>query len=152
MGFSVPSTLPAAPPYGLPPNVIRASYALNLIQTDAFQFASSRRKVCNLFTIDPLPGGGASTRVAEFAFYPLASSNGILQIAFYGAAMDLEVVSITDSVSVTITATAADVYTGQLTGLSAATQLIRILVTDNGGGSLTALFIFEASLTAGQLP
>lgn len=60
MGFSVPNTLPLLPAYGLPPNVIRASYALNLIQTDAFQFATSRRKVANLFTISPLPAGWRS--------------------------------------------------------------------------------------------
>ena len=53
MPFTVPNTLPALPAYGLPPNVIRASYALNLIQTDAFQFATSRRKVVNLFQVSP---------------------------------------------------------------------------------------------------
>jgi hypothetical protein len=152
MGFSVPSNLPAAPPYGLPPNVIRASYALNLIQTDAFQFATSRRKVCNLFTIAPLPGGGSEARVAEFIFYPLPTANGTLEIAFYGEAVELKVASLTDGLDVTISAGSPDVYSGQLTGLSNVPQLLRILVTDRGGGSLIALFIFEASLTAAELP
>jgi len=152
MGFSVPTILPDAPPYGLPPNVIRASYALNLVQTDAFQFATSRRKVANLFTIAPLPGGGSEERVAEFIFYPLPTSNGTLEIAFYGEAVDLKVASLTAGLDVTISATSPEIYTGQLTGLSAVPQLMRVYVTDTGGGSLTGLFIFEASLTAADLP
>jgi hypothetical protein len=151
MGFSVPNTLPDPPAYGLPPNVIRASYALNLIQTDAFQFATSRRKVCNLFTISPLPAG-SEQRVAEFLFYPLGTSAGSLEIVLYGADVDVKITSITSAVNVTIAATAADVYTGTLTGLSSVPQLMRIAVTDQGSGYLIGLFMFESSLTAGDLP
>lgn len=157
MGFSVPTSLPPAPAYGLPPNVIRALYALNLIQSDAFQFATSRRKVCNLFTIAPVPGGGVETRVAEFIFYPLATANGTLEIRFYGELLELRVTSLTDGLDVLIAAPTLDVYSGQLTGLSNVPQLLRIAVTDTGGGtlpngSLIALFIHEAPLDAGQLP
>lgn len=152
MGFSVPTTLPAAPAYGLPPNVIRASYALNLIQSDAFQFATSRRRILNLFTIAPLPGGGSPIVVADCYYLPLPSANGDLRVIFYAEAVDVEVVSVTSAVSVTISATSPDVYTGTLSGLTAADQHLRIYVTDTGGGSLIALFLFEASLTAGQLP
>jgi len=152
VGFSVPSILPAVPPYGLPPNVIRASYALNLIQTDAFQFATSRRKVLNLFLLAPLPGGGSPITVADCYHLPLATANGDLQIIFYGEAVDVEVVSLTSVVNTTISATSPDIYTGTLSGLGTAPQHLRIYVTDRGGGSLIALFIFEASLTAGQLP
>ncbi len=151
MGFSVPSILPDTPAYGLPPNVIRASYALNLIKTDAFQFATSRRKVCNLFTISPLPAG-SEQRVAEFLFYPLGTSAGSLEIVLYGADVDVKITSITSAVNVTIAATAADVYTGTLTGLSSVPQLMRIAVTDQGSGYLIGLFMFESSLTAGDLP
>jgi len=157
MGFSVPSTLPTAPLYGLPPNVIRADYARNLVQTDAFQFATSRRNVCNLFTIAPVPGGGFETIVAEFIFYPLPTANGTLQIRFYGELLELRVTSLTDGLDVLISAPTLDVYSGQLTGLSNVPQLLQIAVTDTGGGtlpngSLIGLFIFEASLTAAQLP
>ena len=151
MGFSVPSTLPATPAYGLPPNVIRASYALNLIQTDAFQFATSRRKVCNLFTISPLPAG-SEQRVAEFLYYPLPNSAGSLEIVLYGADVDVKITSITSAVDVTIAAYAADVYTGTLTGLTSVPQLMRIAVTDRGSGYLIGLFMYESSLTAGDLP
>ena len=152
MGFSVPVTTPPPPAYGLPPNVIRASYALNLIQTDAFQFATSRRKVANLFNIDPLPGGGVETIVARFAYYPLPTANGDLLFAFVGANVDLKVKSLTAGLNVVVTAGAFDLYTGTLSGLTAATQQLEVLVTDRGAGSLAALFLFEASLTAGQLP
>ena len=151
MGFSVPSTLPALPPYGLPPNVIRASYALNLIQTDAFQFATSRRKICNLFQISPLPAG-SEVRVAEFIFYPLPTSSGDLHIVLYGAHVDVKVTSITAGVDVTIAAHSDDVYTGTLTGLGTIPQLMRVAVTDRGSGYLVGLFMHEASLSAGQLP
>lgn len=151
MGFSVPSTLPALPPYGLPPNVIRASYALNLIQTDAFQFATSRRKVANLFQISPLPAG-SEVRVAEFFYYPLPTSIGDLRIVLYGANVDVKVTSITAGVNVTIAASTDDVYTGTLTGLGTLPQLIQVAVTDQGSGYLVGLFMYEASLPAGLLP
>lgn len=151
MPFSVPNTLPALPAYGLPPNVIRASYALNLIQTDAFQFATSRRKVVNLFQISPLPAG-LEVRVAEFFFYPLPTSSGDLEIVLYGESVDVKISSVTSGVDVTIAATAADVYTGTLTGLTSAAQLMQVRVTDNGSGYLVGLFAYESSLTAGQLP
>ena len=151
MGFSVPSTLPPLPAYGLPPNVIRASYALNLIQSDAFQFATSRRKVCNLFQISPLPAG-SEVRVAEFLYYPLPTSIGDLHIVLYGAHVDVKVTSITAGVNVTIAAGSDDVYTGTLTGLGTLPQLIRVAVTDRGNGYLVGLFMYEASLPAGLLP
>lgn len=151
MAFTVPNTLPALPAYGLPPNVIRASYALNLIQSDAFLFATSRRKVANLFTISPLPAG-SQVRVAEFFYYPLSTSSGDLQIVFYGAAVDVKISSVTSAVDVTISATAADVYSGTLTGLSTVPQSIRVEVTDSGSGYLVGLFCYEDSLSAGQLP
>lgn len=152
MGFSVPTTLPAAPAYGLPPNVIRASYALNLIQSDAFQFATSRRRVLNLFTIAPLPGGGSPIVVADCYYLPLPAANGDLRVIFYAEAVDVEIYSPTSGVSVTISATSPDVYTGTLSGLTAGEQNLRLYVKDTGGGSLIALFLFEASLTAAQLP
>ena len=152
MGFSVPSTLPVTPAYGLPPNVIRASYALNLIQTDAFQFATSRRRVLNLFLLAPLPGGGSAARVADCYHLPLPTANGDLQIIFYGESVDVEVQSLTSSVTTTISAGSPDIYTGTLSGLGTAPQHLRVYVTDRGGGSIIALFIFEASLTAAQLP
>ena len=151
MGFNVPATLPPAPAYGLPPNVIRASYALNLIQTDAFQFATSRRKVCNLFLISPLPAG-AEARVAEFVYYPLGTSTGSLEIVVYGEAVDVKISSLTSSVDVTIAVSAPDVYTGTLTGLTSVPQLMRIAVTDRGSGYIVGLFMYESSLTAGDLP
>jgi hypothetical protein len=151
MGFSVPSTLPPLPVYGLPPNVIRASYALNLIQTDAYQFATSRRKVANLFTISPLPAG-SEARVAEFLFYPLPTATGSLEIVVYGEAVDVKISSLTSAVDVVISASTADVYTGTLTGLTNFPQLMRIAVTDRGSGYLVGLFIYESSLTAGDLP
>ena len=152
MGFSVPSTLPATPAYGLPPNVIRASYALNLIQTDAFQFATSRRKVCNLFTISPLPAG-SEQRVAEFIYYPLPNSAGSLEIVLYSEAVDVKITSITSAVDVTLGGGGpADVHTGTLTGLTSFPQLMRIAVTDRGSGYLIGLFMYESSLTAGDLP
>jgi hypothetical protein len=151
MAFTVPATLPAAPPYGLPPNVIRASYALNLIQTDAFQFATSRRKVCNLFQISPLPAGSFQ-RVAEFIFYPLPTANGSLEIVVYGESMDVRISNLTAGGNVTIPVGVADVYTGTLTGITSAATLIRVAVTDRGSGYLIGLFMFESSLTAGDLP
>ena len=151
MGFDVPRYLPPAPPYGLPPNVIRASYALNLIQTDAFQFATSRRKVCNLFTISPLPAG-AEARVAEFLFYPLPNATGSLEIVLYGAAVEVKITSLTSSVDVTIGGGGADVFTGTLTGLTSVPQLMQIAVTDQGSGYIVGLFMYETSLTAGDLP
>ena len=151
MGFSVPSTLPALPSYGLPPNVIRASYALNLIQSDAFQFATSRRKVANLFTISPLPAG-SEARVAEFFYYPLPTSIGDLQTVLYGSRVVVKVLSITAGVDVEITTGADDVYTGTLTGLGTLPQLIRVAVTDRGSGYLVGLFLYEASLPAYLLP
>lgn len=151
MAFTVPNTLPALPAYGLPPNVIRASYALNLIQTDAFQFATSRRKVCNLFQISPLPAG-SEVRVAEFFYYPLPTSTGSLEIVLYGESVDVKITSITTAVDVTIAATAPDVYTGTLTGLTSSAQLMRVAVTDRGSGYLVGLFAYESSLTAGDLP
>ena len=152
MGFYVESSLPPAPPYGLPPNVIRASYAFNLIVTDAFQFATSRRKVCNLFTISPLPGAGSETLVAEFIFYPLPTANGTMEIMFFGQDVRVRVASLTDGVDVSITGFAAGAYTGFLTGLSNDPQLLQIFVEDQDHGYLAALFICEASLDAGQLP
>ena len=151
MGFNVPATLPPTPAYGLPPNVIRASYALNLIQTDAFQFATSRRKVCNLFTISPLPAG-AEARVAEFIYYPLGTSTGSLEIVLYGADVDVKITSITSAVNVTIVGGPADVYTGTLIGLTSVPQLMRVAVTDRGSGYIGGLFIYESSLTRGELP
>lgn len=151
MGFSVPNTLPLLPAYGLPPNVIRASYALNLIQTDAFQFATSRRKVANLFTISPLPAG-VEKRVAEFFYYPLPTSSGDLQIVLYGASVDVKVISQTAGVDVTISAASDDVYSGTLTGLGTAAQLMQVKVTDQGSGYLGGLFLYEDSLSVGQLP
>lgn len=151
MAFTVPNTLPASPPYGLPPNVIRASYALNLIQTDAFQFATSRRKVLNLFQISPLPAG-SEARVAEFLFYPLGNSTGSLEIVLYGEAVDVKVVSLTSAVDVVIAATTSDVYAGTLTGLTSFAQIMQIKVTDRGSGYIVGLFIYESSLTAGDLP
>ena len=152
MGFSVPATLPATPAYGLPPNVIRASYALNLIQTDAFQFATSRRKVCNLFQISPLPAG-SEQRVAEFLFYPLPNSTGSLEIVLYSEAVDVKITSITSGVDVTLGGSgAADVNTGTLTGLTSVPQLMRIAVTDRGSGYIVGLFMYESSLTRGDLP
>ena len=151
MGFDVPKALPPAPAYGLPPNVIRASYAFNLIQTDAFQFATSRRKVCNLFTISPLPAG-SEVRVAEFLFYPLGTSTGSLKIVLYGENVDVKITSLTSSVDLVISANAADVYTGTLAGLTNIPQLMQIAVTDQGSGYILGLFMYEASLTAGDLP
>lgn len=151
MGFSVPNTLPLLPAYGLPPNVIRASYALNLIQTDAFQFATSRRKVANLFTISPLPAG-VEKLVAEFFYYPLPTSSGDLQIVLYGASVDVKVISQTAGVDVTISAASDDVYSGTLTGLGTAAQLMQVKVTDQGSGYLGGLFLYEDSLSVGQLP
>ena len=152
MGFSVPNTLPALPAYGLPPNVIRASYALNLIQSDAFQFATSRRKVCNLFTISPLPAG-SEVRVAEFIFYPLPTSSGNLHIVLYGASVDVRIISlVSPGADVTIAASTDDVYTGTLTGLGTGSDLLRVLVTDRGSGYLVGLFMYEASLPAYLLP
>ena len=152
MGFSVPNTLPALPAYGLPPNVIRASYALNLIQSDAFQFATSRRKVCNLFQISPLPAG-SEVRVAEFFYYPLPTSTGSLEIVLYSEAVDVKISSITSGVDVTLGGGgAADVHFGTLTGVGFLPQLMRVAVTDRGSGYLVGLFMFETSLTAGQLP
>ena len=152
MGFSVPATLPPAPAYGLPPNVIRASYALNLIQTDAFQFATSRRKVCNLFQISPLPAG-SEQRVAEFIYYPLPTATGSLEIVLYSEAVDVKITSITSAVDVTLAGGGpADVYTGTLTGLSSVPQLMRIAVTDRGSGYIVGLFMYESSLTKNVLP
>lgn len=152
MGFSVPSTLPPLPAYGLPPNVIRASYALNLIQSDAYQFATSRRKVCNLFQISPLPAG-TETRVAEFFFYPLPTATGSLEIVLYSEAVDVKITSLTSGVDVTLGGSgAADVHTATLTGLTSFPQLMRIAVTDRGSGYLIGLFVYESSLTAGDLP
>jgi len=151
MGFNVPATLPPAPPYGLPPNVIRASYALNLIQTDAFQFATSRRKVCNLFMISPLPAG-AEARVAEFIYYPLGTSTGSLEIVLYSEAVDVKISSLTSSVDVTIVGGGPDVYTATLTGLTSVPQLMRVAVTDRGSGYLIGLFMYESSLSRSDLP
>lgn len=151
MPFSVPATLPALPAYGLPPNVIRASYALNLIQTDAFQFATSRRKVCNLFNVVPLPAG-SEQRIAEFFYYPLSNATGSLEIVLYGANVDVKITGITAGVNVTIAAVADDIYTGTLTGLTSVPQLMRVAVTDQGSGYLVGFFMYESSLTAGDLP
>ena len=151
MPFSVPATLPALPAYGLPPNVIRASYALNLIQTDAFQFATSRRKVVNLFQVSPLPAG-SEQRIAEFFYYPLPNATGSLEIVLYGADVDVKITGITAGVNVTIAAVADDVYTGTLTGLTSVPQLMRVAVTDQGSGYVVGLFMYESSLTAGDLP
>ena len=152
MPFSVPATLPALPAYGLPPNVIRASYALNLIQTDAFQFATSRRKVANLFQVSPLPAG-TEVVVAEFFYLPLPNSTGDLRIALYGGDVDVKVSSITSGVDVTLgVASAGDVEVRTLTGLSALKQLMQVAVTDLGSGYITGLFIYEDSLSAAQLP
>jgi hypothetical protein len=151
MAFTVPNTLPALPAYGLPPNVIRASYALNLIQTDAFQFATSRRKVCNLFNVSPLPAG-SEERVAEFFYYPLPNATGSLEIVLYGANVDVKITGITAGVNVTIAAVADDIYTGTLTGLTSVPQLMRVAVTDQGSGYLVGFFMYESSLTAGDLP
>ena len=151
MAFTVPATLPALPAYGLPPNVIRASYALNLIQTDAFQFATSRRKVCNLFNVSPLPAGSEVT-IAEFFYYPLPNATGSLEIVLYGANVDVKITGITAGVNVTIAAVADDVYTGTLTGLTSVPQLMQVKVTDQGSGYLVGFFMYESSLTAGDLP
>ena len=152
MAFTLPNNLPATPAYGLPPNVIRASYALNLIQTDAFQFATSRRKVCNLFTISPLPAG-SEVRVAEFIFYPLPTAAGSLEIVLYSEAVDVKISNLTAGGSVTLGGGgAADVHTGTLTGITSAATLIRVAVTDLGSGYIVGLFIYESSLTAGDLP
>lgn len=151
MAFTVPATLPALPAYGLPPNVIRASYALNLIQTDAFQFATSRRKVCNLFNVSPLPAG-SEQRIAEFFYYPLPNATGSLEIVLYGANVDVKITGITAGVNVTIAAVADDIYTGTLTGLTSVPQLMRVAVTDQGSGYLVGFFMYESSLTAGDLP
>jgi hypothetical protein len=132
--------------------VIRARYASTLIETDAFQFATSRRKVCNLFQISPLPAG-TEVVVAEFLFYPLPTATGSLEIVLYSEAVDVKITSITSGVDVTLGGSgAADVYTGTLTGLSSVPQLMRIAVTDRGSGYIVGLFIFESSLTAGDLP
>ena len=151
MAFTVPNTLPALPPYGLPPNVIRASYALNLIQTDAFQFATSRRKVANLFQVSPLPAGSEVT-IAEFFYYPLSNATGSLEIVLYGANVDVKIVSVTTGVDVTITAVSDDVYAGTLTGLTSVAQLMQVKITDGGSGYIVGLFVYESSLTAGDLP
>ena len=151
MAFTVPNTLPALPPYGLPPNVIRASYALNLIQTDAFQFATSRRKVANLFQVSPLPAGSEVT-IAEFFYYPLSNATGSLEIVLYGANVDVKITGITAAVDTTINAGADDVYTGTLTGLTSVPQLMQVAVTDQGSGYLVGFFMYESSLTAGDLP
>ena len=151
MAFTVPATLPALPAYGLPPNVIRASYALNLIQTDAFQFATSRRKVVNLFQVSPLPAG-SEQRIAEFFYYPLPNATGSLEIVLYGADVDVKITGVTAGVNVTIAAVADDVYTGTLTGLTSVPQLMQVKVTDQGSGYLAGLFMYESSLAAGDLP
>ena len=54
--------------------------------------------------------------------------------------------------NVTITAGADDVYTGTLTGLTSVPQLMRVAVTDRGSGYLVGFFMYESSLTAGDLP
>ena len=151
MAFTVPNTLPALPSYGLPPNVIRASYALNLIQTDAFQFATSRRKVVNLFQVSPLPAGSEVT-IAEFFYYPLPNATGSLEIVLYGANVDVKITGVTAGVNVTIAAVADDIYTGTLTGLTSVPQLMQVKVTDQGSGYLVGFFMYESSLTAGDLP
>lgn len=152
MAFTVPNTLPALPAYGLPPNVIRASYALNLIQTDAFQFATSRRKVVNLFQVSPLPAG-SEQRIAEFFYYPLPNATGSLEIVLYSEAVDVKISSLTAGVNVTLGgAGAADVHSGTLTGLTSVPQLMRVAVTDRGSGYIVGLFAYESSLTAGDLP
>lgn len=151
MAFTVPATLPASPPYGLPPNVIRASYALNLIQTDAFVFATSRRQIAQFFLVAPLPAGTPAT-LATFAYTPLPTANGDLLIIGYAENVDITVSSLTSSVSTLVSVGSPDVFTATLSGVGSGLQEMLVQVEDLGGGSLTALFLFEASLTAGQLP
>lgn len=151
MAFTVPNTLPALPPYGLPPNVIRASYALNLIQTDAFVFATSRRQIAQFFLVAPLPPGTPAT-LATFAYFPLPTANGDLLIIGYAENVEITVSSLTSAVSTLVTVGSNDVFSATLSGVGSGLQDMEVQVEDTGGGSLVALFIFEASLTAGQLP
>lgn len=151
MAFTVPATLPALPPYGLPPNVIRASYALNLIQTDAFVFATSRRQIAQFFQVAPLPAGFPAT-LATFAYNPLPTANGDLIIVGFGDSFDLTVSSLTSAVSANYVQGYPDAFTFTLSGVGSGLQDMEITISDLGGGSLTALFIFEASLTDAQLP
>jgi 2-keto-4-pentenoate hydratase/2-oxohepta-3-ene-1,7-dioic acid hydratase in catechol pathway len=151
MAFSVPVTLPALPPYGLPPNVIRASYALNLIQTDAYQFATSRRKIANFFLVAPLPVGTPAT-LATFAYLPLPTANGQVRFIGYGENVKVTISSLTSAVSTLVSVGAPDIFSGTLSGVTSGLQEMQVEVDDQGGGSLAALFLFEASLTAGQLP
>lgn len=151
MAFTVPITLPGAPNYGLPPNVIRASYALNLIQTDAFVFATSRRQIAQLFNVDPLLGVAPVT-LATFAYTPLPTANGDLIIAGFGEAFDLTVTSLTSAVSANYVQPGPDAFSFTLSGVGSGLQDMEITISDLGSGYLSGLFIFEASLTAGQLP
>jgi hypothetical protein len=63
MGFAVPSTYPGATLYATPPNVIRASTMLNLIERDRYVYAYSRRLVasCSQFT--------TTSAVAQLAYF-----------------------------------------------------------------------------------
>jgi hypothetical protein len=47
MGFTIPTNDPGAATYATPPNVIRASTVLNLVQQDRFTLATSSRLVAS---------------------------------------------------------------------------------------------------------
>jgi hypothetical protein len=75
-----------------------------------------------------------------------------LEIVVYGESMDVRITNLTAGGNVTIPVGVADVYTGTLTGITSAATLIRVSVTDHGSGYLIGLFMYESSLTAGDLP
>jgi hypothetical protein len=75
-----------------------------------------------------------------------------LEIVIYGASVDVKIVSVTTGVDVTIAAVLDDVYAGTLTGLTSVAQLMQVKVTDQGSGYIVGLFVYESSLTAGDLP
>jgi hypothetical protein len=91
--------------------------------------------------------------VAEFLFYPLPTAAGSLEIVLYSEAVDVKISNLTAGGDVTLGGSGAvDVHMGTLTGITSAATLIRVAVTDRGSGYIAGLFIYESSLTAGDLP
>ena len=83
----------------------------------------------------------------------MPTATGSLEIVLFSEAVDVKITSITSAVNVTLGGGgAADVHIGTLTGLTSAPQLMRVAVTDRGSGYLVGLFMYESSLTAGDLP
>jgi hypothetical protein len=147
MGFAIPATFPVAPTEVRAPATIRAATMLNLVERDRFVFATARRAIAQLYTIDPVTWPAYLVEAVLWFNLP-ASSGGQIKVAVLGSDIDVRCsASSGPSGSVSLGPNDFQVFT--LSGLPVATP--DALVVELGSattGVLLGLWVWEANLTS----